>query len=720
MKRYILAVIVLALMLGLLFQGLTSFAQEPQWQEGPRLPVQGESLCPSNGFIPPPMDLSHLTGQGMPNSFVSQAPPSSWDWRAQGKVTPVGDQGNCGSCYAFASIGNIESKMLIDGAGPYDFSENHAKECNWYETADFNGGTSCSGGNYFITANLFSKKGTVLESCDSYVDSDVDCKSTCPYQKTLLDWRVICGNVVPSTSVLKAYIQDYGPVYTTLYAGFPEFASYDGFYTLYYDGPEPPNHAVLIVGWDDTLTHAGGSGGWIVKNSWGTDWGGTCDYGSEKGYFTIAYESASIGMYSSSIYDWQDYDSSGGIMYYDEAGWTTEWGESGGLNTTLWGLCKFIPSSNTYVTRAEFWTTDITTDIDVYIYDNFDGTNLSNLLASKLNNSFSEAGYHSVVLDSPLAVTSGDGIFAVVMFTNQSYGFPVAADNVNPSHETGRTYIDLDGVGPWYDLGVGLGGDVAIRLRTSTLVTPPTVTTVNVRIEGENDNIWSGSVTVTESWITATNSSIEYHLADPTALGALDEASIEGEFTYETTDEWGGLFVTSIDGEEPEGMAGWMYRVDYFSPMVGADQFILDDSHQEVLFALCEWGEPPLKIEVNNTAPDAGDSFTVTVSQYDDALAEWFLIENATVYADTSHTTDENGEVEITIDHDATIDVYAEKDGYIRSNCVTVTVLATPWDYDANEDGVIDKSEAVAAVWDYFDGLITKDLAIEVLWLYFG
>ena len=43
-----------------------------------------------------------------------------------------------------------------------------------------------------------------------------------------------------------------------------------------------------------------------------------------------------------------------------------------------------------------------------------------------------------------------------------------------------------------------------------------------------------------------------------------------------------------------------------------------------------------------------------------------------------------------------------------------------PWDYDANEDGVIDKSEAVAAVWDYFDGLITKDLAIAVLWLYFG
>jgi len=204
--------------------------------------------------------------------------------------------------------------------------------------------------------------------------------------------------------------------------------------------------------------------------------------------------------------------------------------------------------------------------------------------------------------------------------------------------------------------------------------------TVNVRIEGEDENIWNDSVTVDESWITADNSDIEYHLEDPTAIGALDEAASEGDFDYETTDEWGGLFVTSIDGEEGEGMAGWMYRVDYISPSVGAADFILDETsppdppHQEVLFYYGEWDDIPLKIEVNNTAPDAGDSFTVTVSEYDDAMAEWYLIEDATVCADTDYTTDENGEAGITIYNNDTIDVYAEKDGYIRSNPVTVVV----------------------------------------------
>jgi len=204
--------------------------------------------------------------------------------------------------------------------------------------------------------------------------------------------------------------------------------------------------------------------------------------------------------------------------------------------------------------------------------------------------------------------------------------------------------------------------------------------TVDVRVEGEDENIWNDSVTVDQSWITADNSDIEYHLEDPTALGALDEAASEGDFDYETTDEWGSLFVTSIGGEEGEGMAGWMYRVDYISPSVGAADFILDETsppdppHSEVLFYYGEWDDIPLKIEVDNAAPDAGDSFTVTVSEYDDAMAEWYLVEDATVYADTDYTTDENGEADITIYNNDTIDVYAEKDGHIRSNPVTVVV----------------------------------------------
>jgi C1A family cysteine protease len=459
-SQIVVTAVVLALLLNLGI--LSANAQLPV--KAPQLPERQADLPPGTGFVPPPMDLSHLTGERVPERFETLVLPIRWDWREQGKVTSVKDQDTCGSCYAFAAVGNIESKMLMDGAGTFDFSENNAKECNWY-------GTSCSGGNYTKMASWFSKQSTVLESCDPYVAWDTTCTSTCTYMKTLLDWRIISGNSVPSTSVLQNYIYTYGAVYTSLYAGdandpswWSEFSSYDGSYTLYYTGSWTPNHAVLIVGWDDTLSHAGGYGAWIVKNSWGTSWGDTCGYGSEGGYFTIAYGSASIGMYSSYMHDWQNYDQNGEVLYYDEGGWTSSWGYN---DVTAWGLCKFVPASTSYLTRVEFWTNDTTTDIDVYVYDDFDGSTLSDLLASKLDQSYDEAGYHSVALDSPPQIAASDDVYAVVKFTNGSYGYPVVADDQGAS-ETGVGYISDDGTsGSWIDLGASYGEDIAIRVRTT-------------------------------------------------------------------------------------------------------------------------------------------------------------------------------------------------------------------------------------------------------------
>ena len=416
---------------------------------------------PGRGFIPPTVDLSHIRYQPPPERFMAVQADPQYDWRTTGKVTSVKNQSTCGACYAFASLANIESKMLIDGEGTLDFSENNAKECNYYDA-------SCSGGNYLMMADLFSQKGVVLESCDAYVAGDVSCNTSCPYIKTLLDWRIISTDAVPSTTTLQNYIQTYGPVYTTLYAGDAndaswdtEFNNYDGSYTLYYTGSYTPNHAVLIVGWDNDIIHAGGSGAWIVKNSWGTGWGGTCGYGAEGGYFTIAYGSANIGQYSSYIYDWQDYDDGGVLFNYDDGGWGNYWGYG---STTGWGMCEFTADDDIDLTRVEFWTTDATTDIDIYIYDDFVGGTLSSLLASKENNAFDEAGYHSVSLDEALQVSNGDDIYVAVKFTNASFEYPIVADNNGPL-ETGKTYISGSG-SSWYDLGSHTTpSDVAIRIR---------------------------------------------------------------------------------------------------------------------------------------------------------------------------------------------------------------------------------------------------------------
>jgi len=123
-----------------------------------------------------------------------------------------------------------------------------------------------------------------------------------------------------------------------------------------------------------------------------------------------------------------------------------------------------------------------------------------------------------------------------------------------------------------------------------------------------------------------------------------------------------------------------MYRVDYHSPSVGADQFILGETtppsppHEEVLWYYGAWTALPLKLSVDKTEVDVGENFTATVSAYNDTSSDWSPCENATVYADQNYTTGADGTVVISVDHDVTLHIFAEKDGYIRSDKITVII----------------------------------------------
>jgi hypothetical protein len=134
-------------------------------------------------------------------------------------------------------------------------------------------------------------------------------------------------------------------------------------------------------------------------------------------------------------------------------------------------------------------------------------------------------------------------------------------------------------------------GDVVTWYWSSSMeMTPadsPMIVNVNVAIEEPQEIIWQGDVTLINGTTfdkTAHNSGASYELDRTTALGALDAASEDGVFNYTINDEWyasyGSLFVDSIVDIPNEGYNGWMYWVNYPEdpmPMVGADQFVLDN-----------------------------------------------------------------------------------------------------------------------------------------------
>ena len=197
---------------------------------------------------------------------VIEALPSKWDWREQGGVTPVKNQGNCGSCWAFATVGPLESAIKIKDKKTVDLSEQFLVSCN-------TDGWGCNGGYWAHKYHV--NPGAVLESEFSYQAYKVPCKQTThPYK--IKTW----GYVNPTVDQIKSAIYTYGPV-TAGVAVDSYFSGYSGgVFNHNYTGSV--NHGIVLVGWDDSL------GVWILKNSWGTGWG-------ENGYMYIKYGYCRVG-----------------------------------------------------------------------------------------------------------------------------------------------------------------------------------------------------------------------------------------------------------------------------------------------------------------------------------------------------------------------------------------------------------------------------------------
>jgi len=199
--------------------------------------------------------------------------PPAFDWRSQGGVTPVKNQGNCGSCWAFCATAAFESQVLIRSGLEKDLSEQAVVSCNTT-------GDGCDGGWMETAYEMFMSPGAVRESCMPYheVDTDACIQSSCDVAATLDGYYAVDNTV----NAIKTALLD-GPVASAI-AVCSGFQTYTG--GCFEDACTDINHGVLIVGWDDTM--CGGDGAWIIKNSWAPTWG-------VNGYMYIKYGTSEIG-----------------------------------------------------------------------------------------------------------------------------------------------------------------------------------------------------------------------------------------------------------------------------------------------------------------------------------------------------------------------------------------------------------------------------------------
>ncbi|MCK4761515.1 MAG: hypothetical protein KAW12_04885 [Candidatus Aminicenantes bacterium] len=182
--------------------------------------------------------------------------------------TSIKNQGNCGSCWAFSTAGMFESVLLKQGIN-VNLSEQWLVSCN-------TDGWGCNGG--WFADSYYRNPGAVLENCFRYKANDIPCKDTCPYVY-IATGSGSAGNV----SGAQGAIQNWGGVSCAVTATSYMQAYSGGVFS--YDTNASVNHAVVLVGWDDSL---GSSGAWRMKNSWGSGWG-------EGGMMWIEYGASKIG-----------------------------------------------------------------------------------------------------------------------------------------------------------------------------------------------------------------------------------------------------------------------------------------------------------------------------------------------------------------------------------------------------------------------------------------
>jgi len=217
-------------------------------------------------------------------SLDDDSVPREVDWRTRGVVTEVKNQGyHCGSCWAFSATGVLEGQIAIKTNKLVSLSEQNLVDCDKYDSG-------CLHGSPYHAYRYIREHG-------------IDSERSYPYEAKVGKCRFNKSHVVGrdkgyrridrSEEALKRAVAAVGPISVGIYAS-KQFKRYHQHVFKSQDcssDPSRADHAVLVVGYGTTPK---GEDYWIVKNSWGKDWG-------EGGYIRIArnYNMCGIANYAS-------------------------------------------------------------------------------------------------------------------------------------------------------------------------------------------------------------------------------------------------------------------------------------------------------------------------------------------------------------------------------------------------------------------------------------
>ena len=370
-------------------------------------------------------DLGYRMEFNMKDDFVSfyciddgNYLPTAYDMRKKGRTTPVRDQGKLGTCWAFASLGALETINM-----PLEeniFSVDHMSLLNGF-TLDVSEG----GEHTMSLAYLASWEGPVLEADDPYGDGIANTELAAVKH---LEEAIIIQN--RDDTRIKSAIFKYGGVEASIYLEMP-YSDYESEYysnahsSYYYNGDAEPNHDIVIVGWDDEYSSAnftidpGMDGAYICKNSWGESFG-------EGGYFYVSYADVNIGNEAIVYTRLADSNNFDNIYQSDLLGWI---GQMGFSDESAYFANVYTAKKNESLEAISFYATGENTSFSVFVVTDFqDESSLNSGRVEVGKGETRYAGYYTVRLNKDISLKAGQRFAIIVDITTPGSERPIAIE----------------------------------------------------------------------------------------------------------------------------------------------------------------------------------------------------------------------------------------------------------------------------------------------------
>lgn len=441
------------------------------------------------GLMPELREMGYLTSlneKTASKSLGENVPPKArlrkFDLRDEGLVSSVKDQNPYGTCWAQAAIASVESALLLKTGKEYDLSENNLVNHNeWFNTGWF-GGNGHKAEGYFL-----GWRGVYSERQDPYPNpSAVADGNPSLHLQSVLWIPPMCSPM--DTQTIKNAIVEHGGLWVSYHHDHALVNKVDGGAYYCYRGGDYGNHAVLLVGWDDDCpkenfkTPPPGNGAWIVKNSWGRDWG-------DKGFFKVSYYDSCFAK-EDILFSFCGVETKPGysrLYQYDPFGFVFPflWGPAPRFGANAFTAMDDTPISAVGIYALGPGTTysiSVRTGLDKKLvrYENpVDSTenvwevyipDSGNLVVDSQTGTLENAGFFTIPLEHEVPVRAGEGFSVIVKLSTPNLGIsPLATEMRNPIQRQygmmvewpspsvesfpGQSYFSVDG-NKWIDVAL--------------------------------------------------------------------------------------------------------------------------------------------------------------------------------------------------------------------------------------------------------------------------